>query len=64
MQKQSVTDSGRTRIDFPEITIFFFGNKFFWLGGFLKGRLVKGETDLILKITELRTILQRESPNS
>ena len=47
---ECVTDSGRTRIDFPEITIIFFdfGNIYFWLGGFLKGRLVKGETNLIL----------------
>ena len=39
------------RIDFPEIMIiiiFIFGNNFFWLGGFLKGRLVKGEANLIL----------------
>ena len=42
------------RIDFPEIMIIFFyffiffGNIFFLLGGFLKGRLVKGETNFIL----------------
>jgi hypothetical protein len=40
-----VTDSGRMRIDFPEITIFilFFGNNFLELGGFFKGNILSDD---------------------
>jgi hypothetical protein len=49
VRPESVTHLVVKFFNVKEITIIFlFGNNFFGLSGFLKSRLVKGETNLIL----------------